>query len=109
MKDSFVKGQLFHAFSIEGVKLAEDSFAKMADKPVVNPDIKKQQKELEEQRRKILEQQEEVRDWEGFIVGPYHCKEDPEHFAIAMGPEPFAMGPKSCRISPEQWALVTAR
>ena len=40
--------------------MAENSVAKMAVKPVVTSDIVKQQKELEEQRRKIKEQQEEV-------------------------------------------------
>ena len=40
--------------------MAEKSIAKMAIKPVATPDIVKQQKELEEQRRKIKEQQEEV-------------------------------------------------
>ena len=43
--------------------MAENSVAKMAVKPVVTSDIVKQQKELEEQRRKIKEQQEEVYIW----------------------------------------------
>ena len=44
----------------EGVGMAEKSIAKMGVKPVVTSDIVKQQKELEEQRRKIQEQKDEV-------------------------------------------------
>ena len=40
--------------------MAEKSIAKMGVKPVVTSDIVKQQKELEEQRRKIQEQKDEV-------------------------------------------------
>ena len=41
--------------------MAEKSIAKMGVKPVVTSDIVKQQKELEEQRRKIQEQKDEVK------------------------------------------------
>ena len=50
-----------HFFFTEGVGMAEKSIAKMGVKPVVTSDIVKQQKELEEQRRKIREQQDEVK------------------------------------------------
>ena len=50
-----------HFFFAEGVGMAEKSIAKMGVKPVVTSDIVKQQKELEEQRRKIREQQDEVK------------------------------------------------